>query len=136
MPQTSTLNLVRSKAYLLTKSRYRGSERIVCFTANYTTTLPCSNFLRALYSLSAIDIFARVSGLTPRLLFDAEPPAGAGRTIALSHPDSRTVACASVWQHGPQVGVEFDFSEESLGLISICIRNLVDIEPHPQVADA
>jgi len=71
-----------------------------------------------------------------RLLFDAEPPAGAGQTIALSHPDSRTVACARGWQDGPQVGVEFDFSEDSLGLISICIRNMVDIEPHPQVAEA
>lgn len=71
-----------------------------------------------------------------RLLFDTAPPAGAGHTLALSHPDSRTVACARVWQDGSELGVEFDFSEDSLGLISICIRNMVDIDPHPQVAKA
>ena len=71
-----------------------------------------------------------------RLLFDAAPPAGAGHALALSHPDSRTVACARVWQDGSELGVEFDFSEDSLGLISICIRNMVEIDQHPQVAEA
>lgn len=70
-----------------------------------------------------------------RLLFDAEPPA-VGQTIALSHPHGHSVACARVWQDGPEVGVEFDFSEESLGLISICIRNMVDLGQQPQVAEA
>lgn len=64
-----------------------------------------------------------------RLVFDGELPAGG--TIALSHPESRTVTCARVWQGGREVGVEFDFSEDSLGLISICIRNMIDLEQHP-----
>ncbi|HMA16255.1 MAG: PilZ domain-containing protein [Bacteroidota bacterium] len=71
-----------------------------------------------------------------RLLFDTEPPPAAGEAIALSHPDSRPVACARVWQEGPEIGVEFDFSEESLGLISICIRNMVAMAQQPQVAEA
>jgi hypothetical protein len=49
----------------------------------------------------------------------------------LSHPEARSVACARVWQDSHEVGIEFDFSEDSLGLISICIRNMIDLERHP-----
>jgi hypothetical protein len=63
-----------------------------------------------------------------RLAFDGKVPAG--QTIELSHPDSRTVSCDCVWQDDREVGVEFDFSEDSLGLISICIRNMIDLEQH------
>lgn len=69
-----------------------------------------------------------------RLQFNAEPPHGG--SIALSHPDSRTVTCRRVWQAGPEIGVEFDFSEDSLGLISICIRNMIETILQPQVVNA
>ncbi|MGF1630937.1 MAG: PilZ domain-containing protein [Kiloniellaceae bacterium] len=59
-----------------------------------------------------------------KLVFDEPLPAG--RTIELSHPAARSVACARVWQDRHEVGIEFDFSEDSLGLISICIRNMID----------
>jgi hypothetical protein len=65
-----------------------------------------------------------------RLVFDDEIPAG--EILELSHPDSRAVSCARIWQDSRSVGVAFDFSEDSLGLISICIRNMTDVERHPQ----
>lgn len=71
-----------------------------------------------------------------RLLFDSDLPPAAEEAITLSHPDSRTVACAPVWQEGAEIGVEFDFSEDSLGLISICIRNVIEMAQQPQVAGA
>jgi hypothetical protein len=61
-----------------------------------------------------------------RLVFDEELPAGA--LIDLTDPDGQTVACERVWQDGDAVGVAFDFSEESLSLISICVRNIVELE--------
>ena len=69
-----------------------------------------------------------------RLVFDGDVPTG--QTIALSHPQSRSVTCARVWQGEREVGVEFDFSEDSLGLISICIRNMIDLEQHSAAAPA
>lgn len=62
-----------------------------------------------------------------KLVFDAE--ISAGQTLELSHDDSYAVTCARVWHDRQAVGVEFDFSEDSLGLISICIRNMIDAEP-------
>jgi PilZ domain len=59
-----------------------------------------------------------------RLVFDDVPPAGPA--IQLSHPDARGVTCGCVWQNGREVGVVFDFSEDSLGLISICLRNMLE----------
>jgi len=64
-----------------------------------------------------------------KLVFD--DPVPAGQTIELSHPEARSVACAQVWQDSHEVGIEFDFSDDSLGLISICIRNMIDLERHP-----
>lgn len=69
-----------------------------------------------------------------KLVFDGEVPAG--QTLTLSHPESRPVACARVWQGERELGIEFDFSEDSLGLISICIRNMIDLEPHLPAAGA
>lgn len=64
-----------------------------------------------------------------KLAFDSAPPSG--RTIALHNPDGDAVTCARVWQDDQEVGVEFDFSEDSLGLISVCIRNIIDLERQP-----
>lgn len=64
-----------------------------------------------------------------KLVFDEELPAGA--QLALTGPDGETVACERVWQDGDAVGVAFDFSEESLGLISVCLRNIVELEKQP-----
>ena len=61
-----------------------------------------------------------------RLAFDSELPDG--ETIELTHGDGETISCARVWQDSRAVGVEFDFSEDSLGLISVCIRNIMDLE--------
>lgn len=58
------------------------------------------------------------------LTFDAGAPVGP--TVQLSHPEARGVTCARVWQSGSEVGVEFDFSEDSLGLISVCLRNMLE----------
>lgn len=60
-----------------------------------------------------------------RLMFDADIPDG--ETLELSHEESGAVACERVWQGGRELGVAFDFSEESLGLISICIRGMIDV---------
>lgn len=73
-----------------------------------------------------------------KLVFDEEVPGG--ETIELSHPESRpeshAVSCARVWQDAGAVGIEFDFSEDSLALISICIRETIDLEQHPETAGA
>lgn len=63
------------------------------------------------------------------LTFDNELPEGPGRgrALELSHPDAQTVVCETVWQSGREIGVQFDFSEDSLGLISVCIRNTTDM---------
>ncbi len=70
-----------------------------------------------------------------KLIFDSEAPklpTSGDATVELSHPDSGSVHCATVWQSDKEIGIEFDFSEDSLGLISICIRNMIDLEHHPQ----
>ncbi|MEO3430244.1 PilZ domain-containing protein [Pelagibius sp. CAU 1746] len=70
-----------------------------------------------------------------KLIFDdATPPLPmpGDATVELSHPGNEPVHCATVWQSDREIGIEFDFSEDSLGLISICIRNIVDLEQHPQ----
>ncbi|WP_193369246.1 PilZ domain-containing protein [Pelagibius marinus] len=70
-----------------------------------------------------------------KLIFDSEPPklsSSGDATVELNHPDSGPVHCATVWQSAKEIGIEFDFSEDSLGLISICIRNMVDLERHPE----
>jgi hypothetical protein len=70
-----------------------------------------------------------------KLIFDSalpKSPSSGNATVELSHPDSEPVNCATVWQSDKEIGIEFDFSEDSLGLISICIRNMVDLEHHPQ----
>jgi len=61
-----------------------------------------------------------------RLVFDDDLPDG--RTVELNHPESRAVTCARVWQGGRTVGVAFDFSEDALGLISVCLRNMLEQE--------
>ncbi len=65
-----------------------------------------------------------------RLVFEAEIPDG--HTIELSHPEVEPVHCAQLWRADGEIGIEFDFSENSLSLISVCIRNMVDLEQHPQ----
>lgn len=70
-----------------------------------------------------------------RLIFDNELPdqsAPGDSLVELSHPDSESVHCATVWRGGREIGIEFDFSEDSLGLISICIRNMIEVERHPE----
>ena len=69
-----------------------------------------------------------------RLLFDEALPAS--HTMELSHPESDPVSCARVWQDDRAVGIEFDFSEDSLGLISVCLRNMIDLERHPETPGA
>ncbi|MEQ8357002.1 MAG: PilZ domain-containing protein [Kiloniellaceae bacterium] len=61
-----------------------------------------------------------------KLIFDEEVPEAS--TIELSHPESEPVICAQVWRSNRELGIEFDFSDDSLGLISVCIRNMVDLE--------
>ena len=67
-----------------------------------------------------------------RLVFDNDLPASlpSEQHIELSHPETETVICLPVWQDSQEVGIRFDFSEESLGLISICIRNMIDLDQH------
>ena len=65
-----------------------------------------------------------------RLVFDEplpDDPLGGG-VIELSHPDADTVACAPIWRSSHQVGIRFDFSEDSLDLISVCLRNMIDLD--------
>jgi PilZ domain len=65
-----------------------------------------------------------------KLIFDSA--LASADSIELSHPDIEPVSCAQVWHSDKEIGVEFDFSEDSLGLISICIRNMIDLEPQSQ----
>jgi len=65
-----------------------------------------------------------------KLVFDSA--VAAGETIVLTQPDGQAVSCTCVWQDSQEVGIEFDFSEDSLGLISVCIRNIIDLEPQPR----
>lgn len=67
-----------------------------------------------------------------RLLFDEEIPTNA--TLRLTNPEGQTVFCERVWQDRSAVGIEFDFSEDALSLISHCIRNMIAVER--QAADA
>ena len=69
-----------------------------------------------------------------KLVFDDAVPAG--QTLELSHPDSHPVSCARVWQDSREIGIEFDFSEDSLGLISFCLRSMIDPERHPEATGA
>lgn len=61
-----------------------------------------------------------------KLRFDEDAPEGTD--FALSHPDSAPVNCVEVWRRHREVGIEFDFSEDSLGLISLCLRNMIDVD--------
>lgn len=65
-----------------------------------------------------------------KLIFDSE--FASADSIELNHPGIEPVSCSQVWHSDKEVGVEFDFSEDSLGLISICIQNMIDLEPQPQ----
>lgn len=66
-----------------------------------------------------------------KLIFDTEVPSDA--PIELSHPEIDPVNCAQIWHSSHEIGVGFDFSEVSLDLISVCIRNMIDLEHQPQV---
>lgn len=66
-----------------------------------------------------------------KLIFDTGL-AGAD-SFELSHAGIEPVSCSQVWLNDKEVGVAFDFSEDSLGLISICIRNMIDLEPQATV---
>ena len=65
-----------------------------------------------------------------KLVFDSEIPGG--EPIELSHPDIEPVNCTQVWNNHHEIGIEFDFSEVALDLISVCIRNMIDLERQPQ----
>ena len=66
-----------------------------------------------------------------RLVFDQPlPPV---ELVDLTGPDGETVSCAPLWQDTHAIGVAFDFSEESLGLISVCLRNIVDLDKQPSL---
>lgn len=70
-----------------------------------------------------------------RLIFDNELPdlpAPDSALVELSHPDNEPVYGTPVWRGNKEIGIEFDFSEDSLGLISICIRNIIEVERHPE----
>lgn len=69
-----------------------------------------------------------------RLVFDSE--IADGEIVELSHAESRPVHCIRVWQAEGEMGIEFDFSEDSLALISICIREMIDLDQHPEAAGA
>lgn len=66
-----------------------------------------------------------------KLRLDGDAPEGAD--IELSHPESHPVNCAQVWRRDGEVGIEFDFSEDSLGLISVCLRNMLELDQQPSV---
>ncbi len=71
-----------------------------------------------------------------KLIFDTDLPQAAGdedATIELNHPDGEPVHCATVWRSNREVGIVFDFSEDSLGLISICLRNMIDLDRQPRM---
>ncbi len=59
-----------------------------------------------------------------KLVFEEMVPAA--ESIELSHPESEPVHCAAVWRSETELGIEFDFSEDSLGLISVCLRNILE----------
>ena len=65
-----------------------------------------------------------------RLIFEEILPGGplGDGVIELSHPEAETVSCEAVWQSSRSVGIQFDFSEESLDLISVCLRHMIDLE--------
>ena len=67
-----------------------------------------------------------------KLIFDSTAPEA--ETIELSHPDAEPVNCVQVWRSERAVGIEFDFSEDSLGLISVCLRHMIDLERQPEVS--
>ncbi|NIA67633.1 PilZ domain-containing protein [Pelagibius litoralis] len=64
-----------------------------------------------------------------RLVFDDDLPGDPNSEIGIeiSHPEAETVVCEAVWQKPREIGVQFDFSEDSLGLISACIRGITGI---------
>ena len=69
-----------------------------------------------------------------KLVFDSDLPKAAGEedaVIELSHPDSEPVHCVPVWRGSREIGIEFDFTEDSLGLISVCLRNIIDLDRQP-----
>lgn len=68
-----------------------------------------------------------------RLVFEEAIPAAA--SIELSHPESEAVHCAAVWRTETELGIEFDFSEDSLSLISVCLRSILDLD-HPAAIPA
>lgn len=68
-----------------------------------------------------------------KLVFEEVVPATT--SVELSHPESESVHCAAVWRSETELGIEFDFSEDSLGLISICLRNILD-QNHPAAISA
>ena len=65
-----------------------------------------------------------------RLVFEEILPGAplSDGVIELSHPEAATVSCEAVWQSSHAVGIQFDFSEESLDLISVCLRHMIDLE--------
>ncbi|HEY9548611.1 MAG TPA: PilZ domain-containing protein [Kiloniellaceae bacterium] len=99
--------------------RYRAEKSFLLAASFGSRRLPCT--------------VADISLGGARLVFDEEVPEG--ETIELSHPESHAVSCARVWQGAGAVGIEFDFSEDSLALISICIREMIDLEQHHESAD-
>ena len=103
--------------------RYTAQRNFALAVSIGGKTLPCS--------------VADVSLGGARLVFDADLPEGAGHRseiIELSHPESEPVHCAPVWHSKRELGVGFDFSEDSLGLISVCIRNMIDLDQQPPEA--
>ena len=70
-----------------------------------------------------------------RLIFDeaCPEPTASEAGIELSHPEADAVVCEPVWQTEQEVGIQFDFSEESLGMISVCIRNMIDLDQAAEI---
>lgn len=99
--------------------RYRAEKSFALAASFDGRVLPCS----------VVDV--SLGGA--KLIFEEAIPAAA--SIELSHPESEAVRCAAVWRNGTELGIEFDFSEDSLSLISVCLRNILDLD-HPAAIPA
>ena len=61
-----------------------------------------------------------------KLRFDSAVPPG--RDITLGHPDLAPLKAERLWHNRELVGIQFDFSEDSLAFISHCLRTMLEIE--------
>lgn len=48
-----------------------------------------------------------------------------GEIVTLNHPSAGEITVEPLWRAGREMGVQFDFSEESLALISQCLSAML-----------